>query len=272
MKITVLIDNISKNIKLAKEWGLSVFVENDDGKRVLLDCGASGVFVRNAKELGVDLRLVDAGVLSHAHFDHSNGLKKFFGVNSDAKFYLRDCTGENCYHKYRFFYKYIGIKRGWLKKYNERFSRAGGDFKLFDNVYLIPHKTEGLEAKGRAAHLSVKLDGKFMPDDFKHEQSLVFDTEKGLVIMNSCSHGGADNIVREVMETFPGKKIYAMLGGFHLFCLPDEEVLAFGERLKQLNVQKIYTGHCTGQHAYELLRGVLGNRVEQLYTGMEIEV
>lgn len=43
-------------------------------------------------------------------------------------------------------------------------------------------------------------------DDFHHEQSLVFDTDDGLVILNSCSHGGIDNIVKEVKATFEGKK------------------------------------------------------------------
>jgi 7,8-dihydropterin-6-yl-methyl-4-(beta-D-ribofuranosyl)aminobenzene 5'-phosphate synthase len=37
-------------------------------------------------------------------------------------------------------------------------------------------------------------------------------------------------------------------------------------------VQKIYTGHCTGQRAYEILHDILGDKVEQMHTGMEIEV
>lgn len=271
MKATVLIDNISNDKKLIKEWGLSVFVETDGGKNVLLDCGETGAFSKNAEVLGVDLTKVDAGVLSHGHYDHSDGLKAFFDVNSSAKFYLRDAVAENCYHKHLFFYEYIGIHKGWLKKFSDRFNFVSGDFKLFDSVYLIPHKTEGLESKGKAARLSIKRNGRFMPDDFKHEQSLVFDTENGLVIMNSCSHGGADNIVKEILDTFPGKKIYSILGGFHLYCLPDDEILRFANRLKNLDVQKIYTGHCTGDHAFELLKTVLGDRVEQLETGKIIK-
>ena len=90
--------------------------------------------------------------------------------------------------------------------------------------------------------------------------------------MNSCSHGGADNIIKEIEATFPGKQIYAILGGFHLFRMPDDRVKAFAERLRELNVQKIYTGHCTGRRAYEILHNVLGEKVEQMHTGMEIEV
>lgn len=52
-------------------------------------------------------------------------------------------------------------------------------------------------------------------DDFSHEQSLVLDTKEGLVIFNSCSHGGADVIIREAEAAFPGKQIYGLIGGFH---------------------------------------------------------
>lgn len=51
-----------------------------------------------------------------------------------------------------------------------------------------------------------KKNGGFLPDNFDHEQSLVFETEKGLVIFSSCSHAGAADIIREVSETFPEKR------------------------------------------------------------------
>jgi len=49
-------------------------------------------------------------------------------------------------------------------------------------------------------------------------------------------------------------------------------VRAFAERLHALDVQKIYTGHCTGNRAYEILHEVLGDRAEQMRCGMTIEL
>ena len=86
--------------------------------------------------------------------------------------------------------------------------------------------------------------------------------------MNSCCHAGADNIVKEIEATFPNKRIYAILGGFHLFRYKDGEVRAFAERLRELDVQRIYTGHCTGDRAYGILREILGDRVQQMHCGM----
>lgn len=270
MKIKILIDNISDDKSLDKEWGLSVYTEFN-GKKFLLDTGHSKKFSRNAKNLGVNLSEVEYGILSHAHYDHSDGLDHFFKLNKYAKFFIRDSVKENCYHMHRFFNFYIGIKKGILKKYRDRFTYVSGDYNLCDGVYLIPNKAPDLYLKGKAARLGIKTNGRVIPDDFKHEQSLVFDTDKGLVIMNSCSHAGADNIITDIQNTFPEKKIYAILGGFHLFCLPDKEINAFAERLSSLGVQHIYTGHCTGQHAFDLLKNVLGEKVQQLKTGLTLD-
>jgi 7,8-dihydropterin-6-yl-methyl-4-(beta-D-ribofuranosyl)aminobenzene 5'-phosphate synthase len=299
MKVQVLIDNIegfvtgtqfaarpdtassdadgqSRTRKLFGEWGLSVYVEFE-GKRYLLDTGASHLFAKNAGVMGVDLSKVDIGILSHAHYDHANGMARFFAINKTAPFYLRKGVAENCYHAHKLFgrltyHEYIGIHKGWLKRFADRIRYAEGDMQIAPNVYLVPHKTAGLESIGERAHLSVKENGTYRYDSFDHEQSLVFDTPQGLFIMNSCSHAGADNIVKEIEATFPGKKIYAMLGGFHLFRYKDEVVRAFAERLRELDVQRIYTGHCTGDRAYEILREVLGDRVQQMRCGMVISV
>ena len=76
MKIKVLMDNISSG-ELAGEWGLSILIEYE-GKKILLDTGASGAFAENAEKMGIDLAEVDFAVLSHAHYDHADGMKTFF--------------------------------------------------------------------------------------------------------------------------------------------------------------------------------------------------
>ena len=234
------------------------------------------LFAKNAKVMGIELSQVDIGILSHAHYDHANGMAKFFALNKTASFYLRKGAAENCYHTGKLlgrftYHYYIGIRKGILDKFADRIRYAEGNAQIAPGVTLVPHSTAGLERIGEMAHLSVKENGKYRYDDFAHEQSLVFDTPQGLFVMNSCSHAGADNIVKEIEATFPSKKIYAILGGFHLFRYPDDRVRAFAERLRELDVQKIYTGHCTGERAYKILHEVLGDRVQQMYTGMTIE-
>ena len=66
------------------------------------------------------------------------------------------------------------------------------------------------------------------------------------MIFNSCSHGGADTIIREVTATFPDKKVKALIGGFHLYNKTDAEILALAEGIRSTGISEIYTGHCTG--------------------------
>lgn len=270
MYAKILIDNISKD-ELKSEWGLSVYIEAGD-RKILLDTGKSSCFLDNAVMAGIDLKAVDAGVLSHAHYDHSDGMDAFFMVNDKAKFYLRESAAENCYHKLLIRGKYIGIKRGVLESFGERFEYVSGDYKLFDGIWLIPHKTEGLDKLGKASKMYVKKGHRLVPDDFSHEQSLVIETEQGLVIFSSCSHGGADNIINEIKATFPDREINTIVGGFHLFDKSGSEVRALAKRVKETGIAHVITGHCTGQRAYHILKEELGDGVLQIYSGLEIRV
>ncbi len=269
MKATVLIDNIAKN-SLKGEWGLSVFIHHGD-TRILLDTGAGENFALNAEKLGIPLKKVDFGVLSHAHYDHADGMVKFFSVNTKAKFYLSSECKENCYGKRWIFSKYIGIKRGITETYKDRIVYVKGDKVIANGVSLISHKTKGLEERGKKDGLCIKENRKLKPDNFSHEQSLVIDTDSGLVIFNSCCHGGADTVITEVQKSFPNKKIYALIGGFHLYKSSDDEVRALADRIKKTGIEKIYTGHCTGEKAFRILKDELGDRAEQLHVGLVIE-
>ena len=104
--MTVIVDNVSDN-GIKGEWGLCILVEHE-GKNILVDAGASDLFAQNMKKLGKDIQDIDYGVLSHAHYDHANGMPKFFEENTKAKFFVRDKAAENCYYK-KFFLKFFSV-------------------------------------------------------------------------------------------------------------------------------------------------------------------
>lgn len=268
-KLTVVVDNIPYN-GIQGEWGLSILAEYGD-KKILADVGASDLFAENMTKLGFKISDVDYATLSHAHYDHSNGMPKFFKENSKAKFYLRETTGENCYFKKLIFKKYIGIPRNVLKDYSDRIVFASGDYKLCEGAYLIPHKTAGLEKIGKREMMYQKTAGGFVPDNFSHEQSLVLDTDKGLVIINCCSHGGAVNVIKEVSATFPDKHVYGLIGGFHLFNKPKKEIISVAEEIMNTGIDFVCTGHCTKDRAYNIMKSILGDRLVQLRVGLEME-
>lgn len=268
-KLTVVVDNIPSG-ELKGEWGLAILIEHGD-KKIMADVGASEMFADNMKKLGFDLADVDYATLSHAHYDHANGMPRFFQENQKAKFYLRESSEENCYAKKFIFHKYIGIPKKVLTTFKDRIQMVSGDYKLYDGAWLIPHKTPGLSAIGKREMMYKKTKLGWQPDDFSHEQSLVLDTDKGLLIINCCCHGGTLNIIREVAETFPDKKIYGLIGGFHLFNKSEKEVREVARKINETGLEFVCTGHCTKEKAYGFMKEELGDKLTMLRAGLVME-
>ena len=84
IKITTLVENSVYGKGLQGEHGLSLLVDTGE-HRLLFDTGASDLFIRNARILGIDLKEVDFLVLSHGHRDHTGGLHHFLAVNDKAQ-------------------------------------------------------------------------------------------------------------------------------------------------------------------------------------------
>ncbi|MEG0765134.1 MAG: MBL fold metallo-hydrolase [Pseudoflavonifractor sp.] len=252
MKITVLIENTAPDC-LIHEHGLSLHIAYRGGS-YLLDGGASGRFAENAARLGVDLARVDAAVLSHGHFDHADGLCSFFAANQTAKVYARPAVTAPDYFSAGPTQKFIGVNPALFADYLPRFDFADGPREIAPGVHLVP-------------------------DSVGHEQSLVLETSKGLVLLNSCCHAGAGFIVKDLLERFPGQKVCALLGGFHLMGAMGTKTLGVAPGIVQnlahwlvdeLGVAQIYTGHCTGAPAFDLLKAELGDKLAPLHTGDQI--
>lgn len=275
MKVTVLMENTAlEGCGLTPEHGLSLYIEYR-GRKLLLDAGASEKFADNAQALGVDLAAVELAVLSHGHNDHAGGLGQFFRLNRQAPVYICAGAAGPVYAEHPDGRRFIGIDREVWTQFQSRFTEVEGTSPLTEGVWLVPDTLRDPAFTGRATNLLYQRgEGDFIPDDFRHEQSLVLEEERGLVVFNSCSHTGIVNIVRGVLEQFPGKKVFAVVGGLHMFgrdhtglnCTP-EYVYQVADTLKKLGVEEIYTGHCTGEMALSLLRERFGPGCHALSTG-----
>lgn len=245
MRVVILTENTAPQ-GLEAEHGLSVYIEHRS-RRVLLDAGRTGRFARNADALGVDLTRVDTAALSHGHYDHGNGLDVFFELCPGVPVHARPAVFEPHFHGERD----IGLKGELAARYRQRFILDDGPLDLGDGMYLIP-------------------------DGVDHEQSLVIRGEAGLVVFNSCSHAGAGHIARDLLDRFPGERISAYVGGLHLMGAAGTDSLGAapgvvrnlaGWLLDELVVGTLYTGHCTGEPAFALLKEVGGGRVQRVRTG-----
>ena len=68
------------NSALKTEHGLSLHVRHNQ-KEILIDCGGSDGFLKNAGTLGIDISQIDFGILTH-HYDHGGGLSAFLEQNA----------------------------------------------------------------------------------------------------------------------------------------------------------------------------------------------
>ena len=274
LKITVLAENTSA-CALPGEHGLSLYLEYH-GNAYLLDAGSSNLFMRNAAALSVDLRRVKLCILSHGHYDHSTGLETFLENFPNVSVCAMRSFG-GAYYSGAGKIRYIGVPESLKTVYRSRFRLIDAVTEIDDGIWVVPHSTPGLEEIGRRTCLYIKKDGDFVPDGFAHEMSTVFETADGLVICSSCSHAGLLPILTEVQSAFPGKPLYAFIGGLHmmgsrhgqeisLYTMKELEQLM--KEIAQFHLQHIYTGHCTGRTAYAMLKELLGEMLLPLSTGL----
>lgn len=272
--VTTLIDNEGA-CGLEGEWGLSLHACAPEAS-VLLDFGQTAAFARNANRLGIDLGCVDHAVLSHAHYDHSDGMEAFFEENDHAPLHMSAACAEDCWSTKGGTLEahYIGIRAGLLERHAARIVRHSTDrvSTIAPGMHLLPHSA-GLAGAGGSEGMFREVGGRLVPDTFAHELTLACECgPDGLALLSSCSHAGVARILEEAERAFPGRRIEAFVGGLHLKHADDEAIGRVADALAKHDVSRLWCGHCTGERASELLAELLPGRVSSLHPGLVIEL
>ena len=256
LKWKVLADNRTSNPRLETEHGLSILLETTR-HRVLLDTGASDLFIRNADRLGIDLREVDYVFISHGHRDHAGGLHHFLNINSKARIIVSpNALKGEYFSKRRFLHS---ITTTWPDLPQERMLLISQTCEIDEGLRVIAHITHSHPLpKGNDMLFVRKAEGEYLRDDFRHELALYAD---GL-LFTGCAHSGLENILAAC--PWP---VEIVIGGFHLLDgqESDNELIALGTRLKENYPQtQFYTSHCTGEIAFQRLKSVMGSQLDTL--------
>ena len=253
------------------EHGLSFYIETKNHK-LLVDTGASDWFIENAKILGIDLTKVDRVILSHGHYDHSGGILPFIKINSTAKIYMQRNAVGDYYHKDALIEKYIGIDKQIAEL--SQVVWVDGDLVIDEELTLFSNVTgRRLWPQGNL-ELKELVNGEFIQDEFTHEQYLVITDGEERVLVSGCAHNGVLNILEKyhaLYEAYP----YAMISGFHMRKKTDyteADIVVMEETAKELS--KIdtcfYTGHCTGEFPFKVMKKILGEQLIYVHSGEEI--
>jgi 7,8-dihydropterin-6-yl-methyl-4-(beta-D-ribofuranosyl)aminobenzene 5'-phosphate synthase len=244
------------------EWGFAALVEAD-GHRILFDTGARpDTVLRNARELGVDLAGVRDVVLSHNHGDHTGGLvalrREYAKSSPDAL--SRAWVGRGI-----FLPRVPAPASGGMAAVRSAYESDGGRFfevdeprELFPGIWLTGPVPRVNPERNWSGTGRIQTEKGSVEDNLPEDQALVFDTDRGLVVLFGCGHAGVVNTLTHARRVVREAPVHAVLGGLHLFEKDDATLDWTADHLRELGVANLLGAHCTGLEAVYHLRARLG--------------
>jgi len=277
MKITIICENtVGRRIGLG-EHGFSAFVETDKGN-YLFDTGSGHSVIRNSLELNKDLRTIKKIFLSHGHYDHTGGLPEVLKLKGKVDIHAHPHVFLDRIHVVKKNEKqtktFVGLpyKKRYLELLGANFILNKDFTEVEKGVFLtgeVPRKTS-FEKPDPV--LLAEIDGKISQDIFSDDQSLILDTEKGLILVLGCAHSGMINIINYVIDKTGKENFCAILGGTHLDFLTQEQLEESIKALKKMKIERIGVCHCTGMRAAFRLHHEFGERFFYGHVGSGLEI
>lgn len=273
MKVVTLLENDTLDKKLGFAHGLSLYIEVY-GKKILFDLGPNNTYQKNAKQLDIDLEDIDYLIISHGHYDHGSGIKKFLKMNSKATVYLSKFAFETYAKATGKRMDDIGI--GKQPKSNRIRYIYREKLELFPSIAVCDKVDYHKQVIGDS-NLRTYEDGQYVEDHFHHEIYLIISEEDNNVLFSGCSHKGINNIL-DAIEEDCNILITHIVGGLHFshydsFNFTQTDFLQkLGKKLASEKHMKVYACHCTGEEAFFELKQSLKSDLVRLKTGSIIEI
>ena len=271
--MTVTIRTLCENTAAVKgvlgEWGWSVIVETGESI-IMLDTGASGVVIKNAEKMNVDLLKTDVLVLSHGHNDHTGGLQDVLTHIPGVRIICHPDVWEAKYKNRNGNLDYIGVMT------SNNFVESASDITLSAEPVMIDRHclflgnipmTVDYESLGDEFFIKEK-DGSFRQDYLNDDSALVVKTDKGLVIVTGCAHRGIVNTILHARNVTGDDRVYGVVGGTHLFPKDNRTIDATIKDLLSMDIKRIGVSHCTGDCGAMKLAEAFGDRFFHNHAGM----
>jgi 7,8-dihydropterin-6-yl-methyl-4-(beta-D-ribofuranosyl)aminobenzene 5'-phosphate synthase len=276
-RITILCENLVGKLVGSGEHGFSAFIETTEGN-FLFDTGSGHSIVANSLMLNKDLKTIRKIFLSHGHYDHTGGLPEVLKLKGNVDVHAHHHIFLDRIHvikeNEKEIKRFIGIpyKKRYLEFLGANFILNTDFMEVEKGIFLtgeVPRKTPFEKPDPR---LFSETDGKTTQDIFLDDQSLILDTDKGLILILGCAHSGMINIINHALDKTGKERFYAILGGTHLDFLTTEQLEESIKSLKNMDIKKLGVSHCTGMRAAFRLHQEFGDRFFYGCVGTELEI
>lgn len=270
MKLTVLVENTTSHGRLLAEFGWSVLIEDDMGSSLLFDTGGGHTIEHNAKILGKDLSKLEAIILSHHHYDHTDGLAQVLKHTGSIPVYTHPHLFKESYSDGGF----IGQKhsQAYLESLGAHFIFSDSFKEIHPDFYLSGEIEKTTDFEKGDTSLVIKGGELLVQDQLKDDQYLVIKTPEGLVLILGCAHTGLINTLNHVIKNTGEKRIRYLIGGTHLGPASKEQREKTYEALKDFEIENIGVSHCTGGEAAYELKKIYGDKFFNCNVGKEIKI
>ena len=262
--------------QLRAEHGYALLVTLTRGGRsetILYDAGLGrDTAVHNLDVLERDPKDIRAVVLSHGHADHHSGLEGLYRrVGRSA---LPLVAHPDVWRDRKIVFP-TGVEVHMPPPSGQDLGREGwqiveerGPSLLLDGAVLVTGQVERVTdyEKGFPPQQARTADGLWEPDPWIWDDQAVVAhlRDRGLVVLSSCSHSGAVNVVRHARATTGVERVHAFVGGMHLTGGLFEPIIGRTiDDLVAIGPAVVVPGHCTGWRAvHELIRRLPGAYVQ----------
>lgn len=250
--------------------GLSVLATGRRGgerRTMLFDIGPyAGLWLENAKRLGIDLAAIELVFLSHWHADHSGGFPDVVAAIAMARAAAGLAPPVVDLHPRRPDQRGVMLPSGAMillpqEPTFDAIAAAGGAVARNDAPHaLCGGFFFGSGAIDRVTEYETGLAGHYSFYGERGEADpLIMDERyvaaevrgRGLTVFSACSHAGIVNACLAAKRQFPATSIDVVLGGFHLAGKAMEQRIAptIRDLEGRIRPRVVAPGHCTGWRA-----------------------
>jgi 7,8-dihydropterin-6-yl-methyl-4-(beta-D-ribofuranosyl)aminobenzene 5'-phosphate synthase len=271
-RIRILCENTAGGRGLLGEHGLSMWIEIGES-RVLLDTGAGGTLLPNARCLGIRPETAEAVVLSHGHYDHTGGLEPLYGAGLDCPVFAAAGAGERAWARNEDgTYRPVGMPEGARRALEAagRLETVAGWREVVPGLWAsgpIPRCNDFEDTGG--PFYRENRDGAAV-NTVPEDMALLAETPAGPVVLLGCAHAGVVNTLEHVRGHIGRRaRLAGLLGGMHLRAASEDRIERTCRALREWPPGRLGANHCTGLAATVRLWQAMDGRGEEACAGSE---